>query len=148
MIQAFAALTELLFGDLSSQDETIVETPLVFINKRGEELPLKDIMNSRVVTIVKISYLLREPANGFWGIIGFKKNPPKEIAHEIRDDKIGVSFHCNEVSLKISIWSKSKLPKLHRYYNKKTICLKYNEEDGFSWHIYLPISSFIPVDWV
>lgn len=147
-IQAVASLAELFFGDLIPEDEQIEETCPTFTNTRGEELSLKDIVNSRVVTVVKIAYLIKEPANGFWGFIGFKKYPSRKMVHEIRDDKIGVSFHCNENSLKISIWSKSKLPKLHRYYNKETICLKYNEENGFYWHIYLPRSSFVPIDWI
>ena len=80
--------------------------------------------------------------------VGFKKRSKIEVTHRIKDDKIGVSFHVNNNSLKISIGSKKALPKLHRDYDKNTICMKYLEEDGFYWHIYLPKSSFKPIDWI
>ncbi len=148
MLQAVASLAELLFGDLIYRDEPTVETLPIFINKRGEALLLEDIIKGRVVTTAEITYLYKKPARGLWEHVGFKKRSKIEVTHRIKDDKIGVSFHVNNNSLKISIGSKKALPKLHRDYDKNTICMKYLEEDGFYWHIYLPKSSFKPIDWI
>ncbi|MFA5773397.1 MAG: hypothetical protein WC908_01855 [Candidatus Paceibacterota bacterium] len=148
MIQAVALLAELFFGDLMTEEQPTVEKYPNFTNRRGEELSLEDIIDGRVVTIAEITYLFKKPAKGFWNYIGIKKRSKRGITQKIKDDKIEVSFHVNNNSLKISIGSKGALPKLHRNYDKGTICMKYFKEDGFYWHIYLPRSSFVPIDWI